>query len=287
MADTALVLLHGALGAADQMAPLRARLDLDAPIVVPDLPGHGARADAAWTMDAFADDVRARIADAGCARAVIFGYSMGGYVALHLAAIAPDVVRAVGTLGTKLAWTPEVAAREVRQLDPAAIRAKVPRFADLLAGRHGDGRWEAVLAGTAALLRALGERPPVTLATLATISCPVRLAVGDRDATVTLDETRDAVAALAHGQLEVLPGTGHPFERAPLDDATLGAVRCPVRVLVGDRDATVSVEETASAYRALVAGELAVLPATPHPLERAPLGRVALGVRELWARAAG
>lgn len=224
MADTALVLLHGALGAADQMAPLRARLDLDAPIVVPDLPGHGARADAAdgaWTMDAFADDVRARIAEAGCARAVVFGYSMGGYVALHLAAIAPDVVRAVGTLGTKLAWTPEVAAREVRQLDPAAIRAKVPRFADLLAGRHGDERWETVLAGTAALLRALGERPRVTPASLATISCPVRLAVGDRDATVTLDETRGAIAALAHGELEVLPGTGHPFERAPLDRIAL------------------------------------------------------------------
>ena len=226
MADTALVLLHGALGAADQMAALRARLDaagaLDAPILAPDLPGHGPRTDdGAWTMDGFADDVRARVAEAGCARAVVFGYSMGGYVALHLAAVAPDVVRAIGTLGTKLAWTPEVAAREVRQLDAAAIRAKVPRFAETLAGRHGETRWEAVLARTAALLQALGERPPVTAASLATIRCPLRLGVGDRDATVTLDETRDAVLALAHGELEVLPGTGHPFERAPLDRVAL------------------------------------------------------------------
>ncbi len=224
MPDTAFVLLHGALGAAAQVAPLGARLDLDAPVLVPDLPGHGARADddLPFSMDRFADDVRARIAAAGCARAVIFGYSMGGYVALHLAAAAPDVVRAVGTLGTKLAWTPETAARETRQLDAAAIRAKVPRFADLLAERHGADRWEGLLARTAALLRALGDAPPVTAASLATISCPVRLAVGDRDATVTLDETRDAVAALAHGELEVLPGTGHPFERAPLDRVALG-----------------------------------------------------------------
>jgi pimeloyl-ACP methyl ester carboxylesterase len=98
----------------------------------------------------------------------------------------------------------------------------VPRFADLLAARHGADRWAAVLARTAALLEALGDRPPVTPATLATLACPVRLAVGDRDATVTLDETRDAVAALAHGELEVLPGTAHPFERAPLERVALG-----------------------------------------------------------------
>ncbi len=224
MADTALVLLHGALGAADQMAPLGARLDLAAPILVPDLPGHGARAgdDAPFTIAAFADDVRARVAAAGYARAVLFGYSMGGYVALHLAAAAPDLVRAVGTLGTMLAWTPEAADRETRQLDPAAIRAKVPRFAGMLAARHGAERWEGLLARTARLLRALGDAPPVTRASLAGIACPVRLAVGDRDATVTLDETRDAVAALAHGELEVLPGTAHPFERAPLDRVALG-----------------------------------------------------------------
>ena len=224
MADTALVLLHGALGAAAQLAPLLDRLAVDAPVLAPDLPGHGGRSaeDGPFSMQGFADDLRARLADAGFAHAAVFGYSMGGYVALHLAAVAPDVVRAVGTLGTKLAWTPAAAALETRQLDAATIRAKVPRFAALLADRHGEARWEGLLARTATLLRDLGDDPPVTPASLAAIACPVRLGVGDRDATVTLDETRDAVAALAHGELEVLPGTGHPFERAPLDRVAFG-----------------------------------------------------------------
>jgi hypothetical protein len=37
--------------------------------------------------------------------------------------------------------------------------------------------------------------------------------------------------------------------------------------MVGDRDATVSVEESAAVSRILPAGELAVLPRTAHPID--------------------
>ena len=56
----------------------------------------------------------------------------------------------------------------------------------------------------------------MTAAALGAIQCPVRLAVGDRDATVSLEETRDAMRAIPQAQLEVLPGTPHPFEKVPL-----------------------------------------------------------------------
>ena len=39
-------------------------------------------------------------------------------------------------------------------------------------------------------------------------------------------------------------------------------------MIVGDRDATVSVDESAAAYRALARGELTVLPRTAHPIEQ-------------------
>jgi len=48
-----------------------------------------------------------------------------------------------------------------------------------------------------------------------------------------------------------------------------------VRLMVGDRDQMVSIEETAEFYRALPAGEFAVLPATPHPLEKTRVGAIA------------
>jgi pimeloyl-ACP methyl ester carboxylesterase len=121
----------------------------------------------------------------------------------------------VVTLATKLAWTPEVAAREASRLDAGAIRAKVPRFADALAARHaGAGGWERVLARTAAMLHALAAHPAVTPDVLARVTGPTRICVGDRDATVTLDECATAVRTLPRGELAVLPGTGHPLEHA-------------------------------------------------------------------------
>jgi pimeloyl-ACP methyl ester carboxylesterase len=142
---------------------------------------------------------------------------MGGYVALFLAATAPDRVARVATLATKLAWTPEVAARESVMLDAATIRAKVPKFAAALEARHTAAGWETLLAHTADLLHDLGARPLVTPELLASVTQPVRIGVGDRDATVTLDECAAAVRQLANGELEVHPRTPHPFEKAPID----------------------------------------------------------------------
>jgi pimeloyl-ACP methyl ester carboxylesterase len=138
-------------------------------------------------------------------------------VALCLAAAAPDRVARVMTLGTKFRWTPEVAEREGRMLDPRRIEEKVPHFARALADRHGAARWEAVLAGTREMMRALGARPPLDDEALARIAVPVRVAVGDRDATVDVAESAGVARVLAAGELEVLPRTAHPLEKAPVE----------------------------------------------------------------------
>lgn len=52
----------------------------------------------------------------------------------------------------------------------------------------------------------------------------------------------------------------------PLSSAP--TIQSPVRLMVGDRDSMVSIEETVDFYRSLPNGELAVLAGTPHPLER-------------------
>jgi pimeloyl-ACP methyl ester carboxylesterase len=222
---TPIYLLHGALGARDTLHPLevalRPLLIAGTPVRTHEFPGHGETPDPDAAPDAPLDPARlaAGVLDAmdrdGAERATVFGYSMGGYVALLLAAEHPARVRAVVTHATKLAWTPEGAARETSRLDPAAIRAKVPRFADALAARHaGAGGWEPLLARTAAMMHAMGARPALTPDVLARVACPARLCVGDRDATVTLDETAAAARALPKGELAVLPATGHPLEHA-------------------------------------------------------------------------
>jgi pimeloyl-ACP methyl ester carboxylesterase len=77
-----------------------------------------------------------------------------------------------------------------------------------------------------------------------------------------------AVLRSTAGLLNSLGDTGGL--RAP----TLAQVQCPVRVIVGDRDRTVGVPETHEVYRALPQGQLEVLPATVHELERVPVERL-------------
>ena len=211
-----LLLLHGALGASAQFAALAPLLAERHRVHVLDFEGHGATPprDRPARIERLAEQLRAHLDAAGVERAHLFGYSMGGYVALHLAATQPARVARVVTLGTKFVWDAATAAREASRLDPAAIRAKVPRFADALAERHaGAGGGEGVLARTADLLRALGDAPPLGAEVLSTIVQPVRVMVGDRDATVSVEETAAAYRALPAGELAVLPRTPHPLEQ--------------------------------------------------------------------------
>ncbi|HKP30664.1 MAG TPA: alpha/beta fold hydrolase [Gemmatimonadales bacterium] len=226
-----ILLLHGGLGARDQMAPLVAGLEATLEAVSLDLPGHGSADLAGGGFDI--QTMRARVVHEleswHLGRVAVFGYSMGGYVALEVARRRPDLVSTVITLGTKFDWTPESAAKESRHLDAGTIRAKVPYFADQLEQRHTALGWEAVLTHTAAMMTSLGNDPVLNPDKLREVHCPVRVMVGDKDLTVSVEESLAASRAMERGELEVLPGVAHPFEKAPLDKM----VRSIVEVVAG------------------------------------------------------
>jgi len=211
-----LILIHGALGAASQMTPLAAALRERFETHVLELEGHGDTPSphTHFSIDQFAEQLRRFIASKSLAPARVFGYSMGGYVALRLASQQPDLIASIATLGTKLDWSPQSAARETSRLDPATIRAKVPKFAGALEQRHvKSGGWEQMLARTADLMKGLGANPLIDAPAFANISARVRLMVGDHDTVVTIDETVRGAQALPSGELAVLPGTPHPLEQ--------------------------------------------------------------------------
>lgn len=219
-----LYLIHGALGAADQIEPLRALLEAIPDVRPVELAGHGATplGDRDFSVRGFADQFVEHLDADGAEHADVFGYSMGGYVALATAHMRPDRIGRVITLGTKFEWTPDVGARGAAWLDPVKIRAKVPAYADALEARHvGAGGWEANLARTAGLLRALGERPNLDATVLGGIAQPVLIMAGDRDDTVSTEESARAAALLANGRAMVLPDTPHPLER--VDHALLAS----------------------------------------------------------------
>lgn len=224
-----LILLHGALGDRTQLEPLEAALEGRYRCHLVEFEGHGRTVSPhPYSVARFRDNVREFMAERRIERASVFGYSMGGYVALALAAESTAIDQ-VATLATKLAWTPDGAAAETRRLDPVKIRAKVPAFAELLERRHaGSGGWEQVLRRTVDFMTGLGTQPVMDDALLARIGQPVRLLVGDRDTVVSVEETTRAAQIIPNGKAVVLPGVPHPFEQVPI-----AALSGPLREFFG------------------------------------------------------
>ncbi|MBK8566033.1 MAG: alpha/beta hydrolase [Saprospiraceae bacterium] len=180
--------------------------------------GHGgAPFSEGFGIEQFANEVLRFMDEKGLEKTDIFGYSMGGYVALHMASQHPERVGRIITLATKFDWTPEGAERETKMLDPEKIEAKVPAFAKQLEERHAPNDWKLLLRKTADMMLELGQRPLLTPAVLSKIDNPCLICLGDGDQMVSIAETTHTAEALPNGQLHILEQTPHPFEKVNLD----------------------------------------------------------------------
>ncbi|QJR35728.1 alpha/beta fold hydrolase [Gemmatimonas groenlandica] len=219
MTKPAIVVVHGALGSAAQMQPVADALSALGEVHTIEFPGHGETPPGEvvpFAMYSLIDALRAGIASRRLRQPLVFGYSMGGYVALLLESLSPGTLGGIVTLGTKIEWTPEVAAGAIARLDASVLRTKVPVFAEQLRVRHANaGGWEQVLTSTAALLGALGQRPRLTAQTLAAVTIPVRVAAGSRDDTLADGEAARLGALLPNATYTSLPDVPHPIERVP------------------------------------------------------------------------
>lgn len=209
-----LLLLHGAVGSAAQFEALIPLLAEYFDVYFPDFEGHGPRpSERDFRIEHFAENAVDFLEHQIHGPVDVFGYSMGGYVAVWLARTHPDRIGRVLTLATKYLWTPDAAAREIGLINPDKIEAKVPQFARALEARHSALGWREVLTRTAAMLTGLGEHNLLAEEVLRTIPHPIRVAVGDRDTTVSVEESAAVYRALPNAQLQVLPGTPHPLEK--------------------------------------------------------------------------
>jgi pimeloyl-ACP methyl ester carboxylesterase len=90
-----LVVLHGGIGASETLAPIVPALAAGRRVIAVDLQGHGHTADIDRPLrpESLADDVAALIEHLGLDEADVFGYSLGGEVALRTAIQHPGRVR--------------------------------------------------------------------------------------------------------------------------------------------------------------------------------------------------
>lgn len=234
-----IVLLHGGPGGYDHsyFKPDFAPLTRRAQVIYLDLRDHGrsARHDPAnWTFELCADDVRAFCDVLGIGRPIVYGHSMGGFVAMlygarhpgHAGALVLQSTNARFDLARLVEGFRRVAGDEVAELARrdyggddvsdaewgrifAAFGPRVPDE-EQLARRT---RNPAVGAHGMDLLRRLD-----VVDQLARIDCPTLVCVGDQDSVTPVEASQEIVEALPAGlgRLAVIEEAGHfPWKDAP------------------------------------------------------------------------
>lgn len=212
-----LILLHGALGSAEQFLPLRELLSNDFQTYTFNFSGHGGRdLSSGFSIDFFAGELSDFIVAHRLHQADIFGYSMGGYVALKTAMNHPDSIGKIMTLGTKFDWGHEALMKEVRMLQPDIVEVKVPAFASALRSRHFPQDWKLLMKRTADMMMALSESQSLGEEDLRQLPHQVLITVGDEDTLVTIEESKIAAHQMPNASFKIIPGFKHPVEAVDL-----------------------------------------------------------------------
>lgn len=231
---TPVTLLHGFTQRAGSWRELVSLVPDGRMWIVPDLRGHGktrTRPGAECTMDACTRDLLMLWDHLGVPRTHLAGYSMGGRLALHVAAKRPDRLLSLLTIGAH-AGLDEAAREGRRQADETLARriekegveafvdhwSSLPLFAGLerrgpaFVARMRANRLANHAAGLACSLRGMGAgaMEPVW-SELARIDVPATFVAGELDDAYATAARRLA-ASVPRGRVEIVPGAGHAVQ---------------------------------------------------------------------------
>ena len=235
------VLLHGGPGSFDHsyFKPEFARLAETAQTIYLDLRGHG-RSEwgdpGAWSFETCADDVRAFCDALAIDRPVVYGHSLGGFVAMLYAARHADQPGALVLQSTFARFDLERIVEEfrVRGGDEVAEIARRSYGGD--SASVSDEEWERCWRLFGPWVPGEQEKARITvneelnahglglmqtfdvLDQLVLVDCPTLVCVGELDPITPVAAAHEIVEALPDGiaRLEVIEGAGHfPWGDAP------------------------------------------------------------------------
>jgi pimeloyl-ACP methyl ester carboxylesterase len=184
--------------------------------------GHTADIDRPLRYELLADDIAALITHLGVGPADLFGFSLGGGVALQTAIRHPAVVRKLvvaSAPGKSAGWSPEERAG-MAMINAEAMSGSIFHEA-YLRGAPQPEQWPRVVAKMHQLL---SEQDYDWSEAITSIQAPTLIVVGDADG-VRADHAVELLGLLRGGkgrggnemgsaacaQLAVLPGTTHPM----------------------------------------------------------------------------
>ena len=223
----ALLLVHGLTASHAVWEPTLAAFAARWRVIAPDLPGHGEsdKPDAPYTIDFFAGMIRSLARELGVREAVVAGSSLGGQVALELAAWCPTFTRALVLAAPAVGYSATM--RPVGQAlqmltGPRVLRASLAQFFqrnfhDRSQIRHVTRQriLEERLASpdfpafARAVARSLGGVLTADSQPLERVTQPVLVVWGREDRLVPLRRSERLLRRLPHARLHVLERCGH------------------------------------------------------------------------------
>jgi methylmalonyl-CoA epimerase len=211
------LLLHGAAGCTQlETAPLLRRLELHYRVLAVDFSGHGASTDdGALSADRFADNARAVLDAKGIEKTDVFGFSMGGYMALHFAHEHPGRVRRLAVHGTNIEWDGKRVEAMQRRMNADRIEQQRPNLVAALDAAHGD--WAALFRRMQGFVATLPAHSAAMRRIASSLNHPTLVSAVDRDDLFSLDAPLDLNDRLPNSALALIPGERHALQHVNLD----------------------------------------------------------------------
>jgi pimeloyl-ACP methyl ester carboxylesterase len=214
-----LVVLHGAYMTIGAMGPIVPGLAETRQVIAVELQGHGHTADVdrPITYEQMADDTAALLGRLGIDQADVFGYSMGGGVALQLAIRHPGLVRKL--VVASASYTSDGMQPELHGMVPSITP-------EMFAGSPIEAAYLEVAPNPGDFRRLVEKLKRLDMTPFAwpaedvrEIEAPTLIVVGDSDA-IRLEHAVEMfrllgggamgdLAGLPNSRLAVLPGTAH------------------------------------------------------------------------------
>ncbi len=214
-----IILLHGALGSSKTFDSFTQHLSNCFNIYSFDFLGHGALVgDETISANVLCEQLIEFVEANQLKPATIFGYSMGGYIALMACLKRPELFGKVITMATKFEWSNDIAKHEIKQLEMMSALSSDHPFKKQLELLHGASNVTKCVGAVINLMLDLGENKYLNNTTLPAINNPVLLLLGELDKMVSLEETISVLNNLKNSQLEILPDTKHPFEKVNFEE---------------------------------------------------------------------
>lgn len=206
-----LILLHAALGNKDQVRPLGNLLSKDFVVHYLDFEGHGLDSNSIhpFSLSRFSDQLKEFIELNNLENPHVFGYSLGGYVAIFNAFSYPSMVGDIACFATRWDWNLDFSAKEARKMDPDFLESRAPVFVLQLQEKFGLNNWRTVVQRTSQLFKVIGHDSYLFEQNLTHVQNRVLLLRGSNDHMVSSFESERMANKLPHGKYLELGGFGH------------------------------------------------------------------------------